>query len=205
MQVSRRQSALSRIDAQNTSADVSGEFGCWLGECQSLQLVNLRGYPDDQLFQQQVNEALGIRLPIRPNTVTQDGPLRVCWLGPDWWLVMAPASDETLQERLGAALAHQHTSLSDLTGGQTLIEIGGRTARDVLASACTLDLHPTQLPVGCCAQTQLAHTVVLIVPTIQEPEQAVVDIVVRRSFAEHLVRWLMDAAGEDGYAFRQSV
>jgi len=184
---------------------VAGEYGCWLGERRSLQFINLRGDPDDQLFQQQVSEVLGIRLPTRPNTVTQDGPMRVCWLGPDWWLIMAPASDETLQQRLGVALTNQHTSLSDLTGGQTLIEIGGRTARDVLASACTLDLHPTQLPVGRCAQTQLAHTVVLIVPTIQEPEQAVVDIVVRRSFAEHLVRWLMDAAGEDGYAFRQSV
>ena len=45
----------------------------------------------------------------------------------------------------------------------------------------------------------IAHTNVLLMP-VKDPDRGeALDIVVRRSFADHLARWLMDAAAEDGF------
>ncbi|GIT53344.1 MAG: sarcosine oxidase subunit gamma [Pseudomonadota bacterium] len=205
MQEPRRESALGRVEALIEVSGVSGDHGCWFEAPQSLQLVNLRGDPDDRIYCDRVRDQLHVSLPVSPNTVSRQGETTLCWLGPDWWLVIKPMSGGSIEDGLRRALTGLHASVCDLTGGHEVLRIGGRAARDVLASACTLDLHPTRFPDGCCVQTQLAHTGVVIIPTIQDPEGQVFDIVVRRSFAEYLLSWLTDAAGEDGYTFRRSV
>ena len=95
-----------------------------------------------------------------------------------------------------------HVAVTDLTGGQSLLRIGGVQSRDVLSAACTLNLHPDVFAQGSCAQTILAHANVLITPVSQCSGDFVFDVVVRRSYADHLIRWLMDAAYESGFEFR---
>ena len=100
------------------------------------------------------------------------------------------------------SLSGLHVAITDLTGGQSLLEIGGRQSRDVLSAACTLDLHPDVFMQGSCAQTILAQSNVLITPTFVSSVGCVFEVLVRRSYADHLIRWLMDAAQEDGFEFR---
>ena len=78
------------------------------------------------------------------------------------------------------------------------MRIKGRGVRDVLAKGCTLDLHPAEFAAGACAQSGLAKANILIGLIEEKP---VFEIVVRRSFAEYLARWLQHAATEHNVEF----
>ncbi|MCS5575126.1 MAG: hypothetical protein NZ789_19540, partial [Pseudomonadales bacterium] len=108
----------------------------------------------------------------------------------------------SIMQDLEDSLSGLHVAITDLTSGQSLLGIGGRQPRDVLSAACTLDLHADVFTPGSCAQTILAHTNILITPALHSSGDFVFEVVVRRSYADHLIRWLMDAAHEDGFEFR---
>ena len=194
------QSPLTEFDRPSAAPGVSGRAEVWIQEQPFRTHINLRGDAADPAFLNRVRDVLGLSLPLEANTIAELGGSRLCWLGPDEWLVINPA-DDTATERLRDALAGLHHSVVDVSGGQTIIRIGGPAWRDVLASACPFDLHPRVFGPGACAQTVFAHANVLLVPTRIDTRTDAVDIIVRRSFADHLARWLIDAAGECGYEF----
>jgi len=159
---------------------------------------NLRGDPDDAAFLKAVESVLGFGLPLTPNTVSEGAGLVALWLGPDEWLVVTqPDGESTIAVALEDALGDTLNSVTDLTGGQTVIGISGPRARDVLAKGCTLDLHPRAFGPGQCAQTLLAKAAVTIRQVDESPS---FDLIVRRSFADYLGVWLQDAALEYGLA-----
>jgi sarcosine oxidase subunit gamma len=160
--------------------------------------VNLRGDPHDPAFATGVAEALGQALPTEPNTATL-GAQDVFWLGPDEWLIVTarPQLAELL-EQLRRATQGRHACVNDISGGQVVVRLSGPAVRDVLARGCTLDLNADTFDAGRCAQTGLAKAPVLIGCVDAAP---VFDIVVRRSFAEYLCRWIDCAAREFGVSF----
>ena len=109
------------------------------------------------------------------------------------------ASGEWLKA-LKSTLAEVHSGVVELSGGQTLIEIHGPHAIDTLAKGTPIDLHPWHFGAGQCTRTVLAKTTAFV--RVVEPGQAF-EIVVRRSFADHLWRWLRDAADEYGCTVEQ--
>lgn len=122
--------------------------------------------------------------------------LSALWLGPDEWLLLTQQDQEagiihTLREALGGLFA----AVTDISSGQTVINIRGEDARDVLAKGCSLDLHRRVFGPGRCAQTHIAKAAVLISLRDESPS---FDLIVRRSFAEYLGLWLRDAAQESG-------
>ena len=66
-------------------------------------------------------------------------------------------------------------------------------SRGLLAKGCPLDLDQRVFAPGQCAQTRIAKTGALI---WQIDDKPTFDIVVRRSFASYLWRWLDDASQE---------
>ena len=58
MQEPRRESALGRVETLTGVSGVSGDHGCWFEAPQSLQLVNLRGDPDDRIYCDRVRDQL---------------------------------------------------------------------------------------------------------------------------------------------------
>ncbi|MDP6290980.1 MAG: sarcosine oxidase subunit gamma family protein [Arenicellales bacterium] len=193
-----RFSPLSEFTTPQQRFGASDRLDCWLEEQAFLAHFNLRGDPQHSDFLEVLDEQIGLRLPLVANTVSVSQQWRSCWLGPDEWLLLGPKSKE-LPETLMAGLNGMHYSLVDLSGGQTVIRIGGPAWRDVLGSACTLDLHPRAFEAGRCAQTVLAHSNVLLIHVDADERGEALDIVVRRSFADHLLRWLIDAAMEVGF------
>ena len=82
-----------------------------------------------------------------------------------------------------------------------MLNLSGSRVRDLLAKGCTLDLHPRAFAPGQCAQTNLAKTSVLsarVLPRTNNSDLQSFDVVVRRSFADYLARWLVDSAREYG-------
>ena len=150
--------------------------------------VNLRGDGTDEAFQAGVESVVGARAPIEPNTVSRVGDTFIVWLGPDEWLVISPPDiKDGLSAKLEEALAGLHVSVNDISSGQTIIRLRGARARDLLNKGCPLDLHPRAFGAGQCAQSHIAKSNALI---IQVDDTPTYDVIVRRSFADYLARWL---------------
>ena len=197
-----QQSQFPGVDWATSVMGVVGEYGVWFSEINVTQFVNLRGDSTHPQFFNGVQRVIGVELPVIPNTVVRSPGLCCHWLGPNEWLITVTRPEVSIIKDLEDSLSGLHVAITDLTGGQSLLEIGGRQSRDVLSAACTLDLHPDVFMQGSCAQTILAQSNVLITPTFASSVGCVFEVLVRRSYADHLIRWLMDAAQEDGFEFR---
>jgi sarcosine oxidase subunit gamma len=157
-----------------------------------LGYLNLRGRPAHTGFVAGVLKVLGAEAPSEPNTVIEAGDRRIFWLGPDEWLIVTPAGQQQkTAEQLRSALAGVFSSVVDNSSGLTMIRITGENAAALLATDCPLDLHPREFEPGQCAQTRIARAGMTITPLA---DGSGFDVIIRRSFADYLLRWLQDAA-----------
>ncbi|HEY4037403.1 MAG TPA: sarcosine oxidase subunit gamma family protein [Burkholderiaceae bacterium] len=159
--------------------------------------INLRCDPQDGPLIERIERALECRLPRRPNTFHTGSAaslsgLRVLWLGPDDWLIVTPEGSEgRVANELQQASGEGFATVLELGSGQTVIELCGPRAREVIAKGCPLDLHSRVFGPGCCAQSRLARTLVTLLQVDQTPT---FELIVRRSFADYLWQWLLDAS-----------
>ncbi|SDP71472.1 sarcosine oxidase subunit gamma [Streptomyces sp. cf386] len=142
-----------------------------------------------------VGLALGLQLPLEPNTVVRAGELTALWLGPDQWLLVGPPGGEReLESRIRTAAGDEPVSVTAVSAQRTTLLVAGPRARDLLAHGCALDLHPRAFGPGRCAQTTLGRTQVVLVA--RDEARAGFWVLVRSSFAGYLADWLLDAATE---------
>ncbi len=133
----------------------------------------------------------GVPLPLAANRVAAASGLRVLWLGPDEWLVVAEGKAPDLLPRLERAVAGRRAAVTDLSSSRALIDIAGTGARDLIAAGCGLDLHPRVFVPGQCAQTLLARVPVILDQLDGTPHYR---LLVRRSYVDWLSQWMVDAA-----------
>jgi sarcosine oxidase, subunit gamma len=137
--------------------------------------------------------SLPFPLPTAPNTLASGQGKTALWLGPDEWLVMdAPHTGNDLADELDHFLGDHHRSVVDVSANRVAITLIGFGALDLLAKGCSLDLHPRSWRVGMCAQTLLAKAQVIVF----QRSGATTTILVRTSFADYLVEWLLAAANQ---------
>jgi sarcosine oxidase subunit gamma len=166
--------------------------GVQLRERAFLGHVNLRCNPHDAALIGALERVLECSLPHTPNTFhVASTASKVLWLGPDEWLLITPEGREhAIAQALRQALGDGFASVIELGSGQTVIELRGARAREVIAKGCPLDLHPRVFGPGRCAQSRLARTLVTIAQVDATPS---FELIVRRSFADYLWQWLSDA------------
>ena len=169
-----------------------------LAERPARARFNLRLDPADTGALDAVAAVLGGALPLAPNTAADAGDGRTAlWLGPDEWLLNAPAADDdALADALGAALDGRHHAVCDVSAMYTTLALSGPHAREVLMKGCRLDLHARAFAPGACVQTTLARAQAILHMTDDGPAY---EITVRNSFALYLATWLLDAMA----AYRQ--
>jgi sarcosine oxidase subunit gamma len=132
-------------------------------------------------------------LPVTPNTWLPGADGQVIWLGPDEWLVTSTTEKpHELEARLGSAVRPHGGAATDVSAQRTSIRISGHHARDVLATGCALDLHPSVFPAGTAAQSTVGQAPVLLLALGDNDFR----VFVRSSFAGYLADWLLDAAQE---------
>lgn len=177
--LSARAADLARV-AETTAGEVVLELVPFLAQ------VDLRLDPTDA-------DRAPYPLPLEPNTAWEDGPRAALWLGPDEWLILGrPGDGAAIVSELEAALAGVHYSAVDVGANRVALEISGPRSKEVLSKACSLDLDPRGgWAAGHCAQTLLAR-----VPVILQERADTTGILVRPSFADYLVDWLIDAAAQ---------
>lgn len=155
--------------------------------------INCRGNAQAPAFKDAVESVLGQSLPTQANTVSF-GDNRICWLGPDEWLLLVPGNDATpLLSKLEAALSDQTVAMNDVSGGQVVLRMSGSSVVDLLAKGCPLDFHESRFPPGSCAQSGLGKAGALFV---RADSGQSFDVVVRRSFLEYMLAWLRRAGAE---------
>jgi len=163
--------------------------------------INLRGDSGNADFVAAVELTLGQPLPLNPNTVS-NGSHSILWLGPNEWLILSrlTGASKTVAD-ISRATGDFHSAVNDLSGGQIAISMSGKGVRELLARGCTLDLHPRKFGPGMCAQSGLAKAAVLVAVPDEDGEFL---LVVRRSFSDYLVSWLIDAADGPGIRVKNS-
>lgn len=165
-----------------------------LAELPFLAQVNVRLDPKGPAADA-VGLALGLQLPLEPNTVVHAGDRFALWLGPDEWLVVGPPGGQAgLENQIRAAAGDEPTAVTDVSAQRTTLLVAGPRARDMLAHGCPLDLHPRAFGPGRCAQTTLARAQVVLIA--RDEARAGFWLLVRSSFAGYLADWLLDAASE---------
>ncbi|MEO5983368.1 MAG: sarcosine oxidase subunit gamma family protein [Pedococcus sp.] len=140
-----------------------------------------------------VAAVLGVAVPQDACTAVTAGDVSILWLGPDEWLVVAPAERTDLLESLDAAVAGQG-AVVDVSAQRTTISLSGPKARDLLSHGCSTDLHPRVALRGTCVQTLLALAGVVLV--VRNDTATDFWILVRSSFARYLADWIVDACTE---------
>ena len=154
-------------------------------------LILLRG-GDTEEFQAKASAALGISLPLTPNSVAETADVMALWLRPGGWLLLAaPVRASALLAEIGPALAgHPHLAL-DVSHQYVRATVTGGGARALLSRSCTLDLRPDRFRTGDCARTRLGD-----VPVIIRPTGDGYDLLIEQSLARFTWWWLEELIGK---------
>jgi sarcosine oxidase subunit gamma len=118
------------------------------------------------------------------------GERAALWLGPDEWLLIAPAANaDAIGAALAAALAAVAHSLVDVSHRQVALELTTPEAALLIAAGCPLDLEPGAFPVGMCTRTMLAKVEIVLWRT--GPDEFRIEV--WRSFAPYVSAFLAEA------------
>ncbi|GAA1621304.1 MULTISPECIES: sarcosine oxidase subunit gamma [Brevibacterium] len=142
-----------------------------------------------------IGSALGITLPEAVGEVTGEAAGRhTLWLSPDEFLTVDVAATQRPGETdaAEAALEGLPGQVVELSANRTILELTGPRARTVLEKSCRADLHPRAFPVGTAIVTQLGPVPVLLHRSGEEEFR----VLPRSSFADFMVRWLLDGMAE---------
>ena len=168
--------------------------GADLSALPQLAKVILRARDDDEAAFQAAEGALGLALPLEPNSVRLNDTYRIFWLGPSEWLIYGEACRQSdIVTALDAALDGLHTAVVDVSDYYAVMRLSGPRAQTLLNKATPLDLHARVFAVGACAQTRFAHASVLLHHLDEAPT---FDIQVRWSYAAYVWNYLVEGARE---------
>jgi sarcosine oxidase subunit gamma len=169
--------------------------GVTLSEVRDVALVAVMAARRDRAaLARAVDAGLGLALP-EPNRSSGDAGLMLAFAGFNKWLAIGAKTDgPALMSRLGRALGDTAT-LADQSHGQTVLEIAGPAAREVLAKGAPVDLHPKVFAFGDVALTHMNHLHVLLWRQSLDSYR----LVVMRSFARDLHTFLATQAAPVGY------
>ena len=173
--------------------EVRDEAGVTIHERPLLGHLVLRGGAID--LDGALRHVLNLSLPGQPLSLTQDstGSYSAQWLSPDEWLLIVPGGEEfAIENQLRERLAGEHFAITNVSGGQTLLELRGKEVRNLLKKSVVYDVDDQSFPAGKGVMTVFAKTTVIL----RRPAEDVWQLVVRRSFADYSYRWLLDAGHE---------
>ncbi len=138
--------------------------------------------------------AAGVKLPwtvCRAETAQGRAAL---WLGPDEWVLIAPAREErALAGRIGASLGDTPASVVNISDRDVGIAVSGRRAAEAINGYCPLDLSAGAFPVGMCTRTVFGKTGIVLWRTGADQFR----IEVARSFAPYILACLEEAGPDE--------
>ena len=169
--------------------------GLTIKEISPIMKLNLRGKSRD--FLTTIGKNVNMILPIEANTSSSSDKYTSVWLSPDEWMLFSndKVSKDNNKYEIEELLFNKisKTSLgaiTDVSDQFVLINLNGDKVFDLLSTGCPFNFNNFKVKKGAVTQTLLAQIDVIIL----NKEINNIDLFVRRSFSEHLVSWINDAA-----------
>tara|TARA_B100000575_G_C22698847_1_gene422812 strand:+ start:31 stop:594 length:564 start_codon:yes stop_codon:yes gene_type:complete len=157
--------------------------------------INLRGKKRE--FLTNVGKNLNMILPTEANTSTTSDKLTAIWLSPDEWMIVSNEliSKETNKYQLNELLFNSISkknlgAVIDITDQFVQLELNGKNIYEIFSSGSPFNFNEFKEKKGSTTQTVLNHIDVIL----HHKDENIVNLFVRRSFAEHLHSWIEDSA-----------
>jgi sarcosine oxidase, subunit gamma len=164
-------------------------------EIKPIMKLIIRGKTKE--FISAIGKHSNIFLPTEPNTSSSGEDLTAFWLSPDEWMLI---SNEIVKEDKNTYEVEDYLinnisktnlgAVTDVSDQFVMINIKGSKVFDLIATGSPFNFNEFKNKKGPVVQTILSHIDVII----HHKEINDVNLLVRRSFSEHLYSWLNDSA-----------
>ena len=164
-------------------------------EIKPIMKLIIRGKTKE--FISAIGKNLSMLLPTEANTSTSGDTLTAFWLSPDEWMLVSNevvsenANTYEIEDNLINNISKTNLgAVTDVSDQYVMINIKGSKVFDLFATGSPFNFNEFKNKKGSVVQTILSHIDVIIHLTgIND-----VNLLVRRSFSEHLHSWLNDSA-----------
>ena len=144
-----------------------------------------------------VGKSLNILLPTEANTSTQSDKLTALWLSPDEWMIFSnDTMNKDLNEYETEKLLQNNISkinlgaVTDVTDQFVMINLKGNKIYELFQTGSPFNFNNFKNKKGATTQTILGKIDIIV----HNQDKNTVNLLVRRSFSEHLFSWMNDAA-----------
>ena len=190
-------SPLHALHLEGQARPIEASCGVWANELPHQGYISLRGNANDQAFVDAASAALGLSLPVEPCAFIASKGVAALWLSPDEWMIIA-SRDQTSRLLLGlrTALKDIRSQVVDNSGSYTQLMLEGANALDVLQHVSVYNFASLQ-------QGRVVGTTVGKSSAYTFREADGFRLIVRRSFADYIWRFLARAAAPYGLGIAQ--
>ena len=144
-----------------------------------------------------IGKNLNMILPTEANTSTSGEALTALWLSPDEWMLLSNnavsvnTNTYEVEDNLINNISKVNLgAVTDVSDQFVMINIKGNKVFDLFATGSPFNFNEFKDKKGSVVQTLLSHIDVII----HHIEINEVNLLVRRSFSEHLYSWINDSA-----------
>jgi len=169
--------------------------GLTIKEISPLMKLNLRGKSKE--FLSIIGKNVNMILPLEANTSSSSDKYTSMWLSPDEWMIVSNNTiDEEnnnyeIEELLFNKISKTNLgAITDVSDQFVMINLTGKKIFDLLSAGCPFNFNEFKTKKSAVAQT-LLHQIDVI---IHLKEINTVNLFVKKSFSEHLMSWIDDAA-----------
>lgn len=167
-------------------ASPAGQPGVVLREVPDLTLASVAALKGREAeLTQAVSSAYGVDLPDGPKRVSS-GAVSFVGVGPGKWLAAST---------VGTDFSGLPAAVADQSDGRAVFRLSGPKARETLATLVQIDLHPRAFQRGDAVVTHAASIAITLWQVGDEPTY---EIVMFRTYAATLWRWLVEAGRSRG-------
>ena len=169
--------------------------GLEVKEVSPVMKLNLRGKNKD--FLSTIEKNINMVLPMEANTSSSNDNYISMWLSPDEWMLFSnntvdkENNNYQIEELLFNKISKNNLgAVTDVSDQFVMINLKGEKIFDLLSAGCPFNFNEFKKKKGAVTQTLLLQVDVII----HLKEINSVNLFVRRSFSEHLMSWINDAA-----------
>ena len=183
------------LNYQSSIKEDKSYSGVTIKEVSPVMKLNLRGKNRD--FLSTIGKNINMILPLEANTSSSSDKYTSMWLSPDEWMVVSNNTTDKennsyeIEELLFNKISKNNLgAITDVSDQFVIINLNGKKTFDLLSAGCPFDFSNFIHKKGAVAQTLLNQVDIII----HHKELNNVNLFVRRSFSEHLMSWIVDAA-----------
>lgn len=167
--------------------------GVWAHEMPLLGYISLRGNAQNKDFMAAVKQVLDTNLPTQACSLSAASSITILNLSPDEWMLIFPREQrDTIQQSLATALTGIHSQVLDNSGGYTSVWLQGKQVADALQHCTVYNLHAL-------TPNKVVGTTFGKASVILYRVDSGFYLVLRRSFADYIWRYLTRAAAPYGF------